>query len=819
MRDGEAREEGPRDEGPRGESPGLVQERGGADRPRGPSRSPRDPRRVHRGLRICLRGIVQGVGFRPWVHRLALDEGLKGRVRNAAEGVIIEVFGEGAALERFLGRLRIEAPVASRIRHLESQPIPYEPLSGMRILPSASGGESFVSIPADLATCDACAAEIRDAQDRRHGYAFTNCTSCGPRFSIVAALPYDRQGTSMAGFELCEGCREEYEEVSDRRFHAQPNACPRCGPRLRLERGAASCASELASELASEPPLEAAAALLRAGKIVAIKGLGGFHLACDAGSPAAVATLRRRKHRGHKPFAVMVRDLDEAHGLAFISRREARLLGSSEAPIVLLRRRLDAPIAADVAPGMGSLGVLLPYTPLHHLLLEAVGRPLVMTSGNLADEPICIDGQEARARLLTLADAFLDHDRPIVSRCDDSVAICLMGAPTLLRRSRGYVPRAIPLRSAVPMPVLGCGAHSKNTFCIAVGSMAYLGPHIGTLETLESLEAFEEAVAHMERLLGVRPERVAHDMHPGYGSTRYALSRAGADAFAVQHHHAHIVSAMAEHGLEGPVLGVAYDGSGWGPDGTAWGAEILLAERASYRRLATFRPLALAGHERAIQQPWRLALAALEDAFDGSPPPAALALLGDVPEPSLRAVRQMLHAGLCTSWARGLGRVFDALGALALGRHIAHFEGEVAMAWGEIADPEERGRYPVQLGASAEFTGVDLRPLLRRVVRDLLAGVSPALISARFHNTIVSTTAALVVTAMEEHGRLPIVLTGGCFINRLLTERLAERLAGFEVHLHQEVPPGDGGIALGQALVAAAAPAPGGRGGGLMRCV
>lgn len=747
------------------------------------------------GRRIEVHGTVQGVGFRPWVYRLACEEGIAGRVRNDPEGVTIEAFGQGAALESFLRKLRLSPPGAASISDLETAVIPAEPARGFSIVESRGAGRRRVSIPPDLAVCPDCLREVFDPADRRYRYPFTNCTNCGPRFTIAREVPYDRARTSMAAFEMCSRCRAEYEDPADRRFHAQPNACPACGPRLRLV--------DAAGREPPGDPLTLAAAWLGQGRIVAVKGLGGFHLACDAGSGPAVARLRERKQRDEKPFAVMVGDLQAAHALAALSAEEARLLASVERPVVLVARRPTAPLAAGVAPGNPLVGLLLAYTPLHHLLLAEAGRPLVMTSANLSDEPMLHRDAEARERLRGIADALLLHDRAIESRCDDSVARVVAGSPVVLRRGRGYVPRSVALARPLQRPVLACGAHLKNAFCLAAGDRAWLGPHVGDLETLEACRAFEESVARLEDFLGIRPELVAHDLHPDYFTTVYAQRRGGAPTFGVQHHHAHVVSAMAEHGLRGPVIGVAYDGTGYGSDGTAWGGELLLARVQGFERLATFRPVGLAGGDQAIREVWRIALALLRDAFGDDAPVKRLALFRGIPARQLEVVARSLAKGAPNvPLARGVGRYFDALGALGLNRPRASYEGQVALEWNLAADPLESRCYPFEIG-SQPLPELDLRPLVRAAVRDLLDGRPAGLVSARFHNSLARATGELVRRAVERVGALPVVLTGGCFQNARLAEGvLAELGKELPVYTHGEVPPGDGGIALGQALVA-----------------
>jgi hydrogenase maturation protein HypF len=638
--------------------------------------------------------------------------------------------------------------------------------------------------------------ETFDPTERRLGYAFTSCARCGPRFSVARALPFDRDSTSMDVFPLCPACLEEYESPEDRRFHAQTTCCPACGPLLSL------CGAD-GSPIDARDPLAETGRRLRAGEIVAIKGIGGFHLACDATSPEAVSRLRGRKRREARPFAVMVRDLAAAQKLARLDARDAALLASLERPIVLAHAQVGSGLAESVAPDTPLLGLLLPYTPLHALLLEAAGRPLVMTSGNRASEPIATQDAEAVTRLAGLADAFLLHDRFIQTRCDDSVARVVAGAPLLLRRSRGFVPRPIRLARPVTRPLLGCGAQLKNTFCLAVDDLAYLGPHVGDLESLESLDAYEEAVAHFERLLGIAPQAVAHDLHPDFASTRHALARGLPTRFGVQHHHAHVASVLAERGEPGPVLALVWDGVGYGSDGGAWGGELLGADAMDFERLATLRPLRLAGGDRAVREVWRLALAALLDAFDGAPPLDDLRLFRGLDPSRVAGVRRLLETGVQAPPAHGVGRLFDAVGALGLERTQSDYEGHVASAWEGAADPAPASVYPFRIDSGRDPVELDVRAMLRAVTHELVAGVSPALVSARFHETLAEAGAALIETIAERVGQRPVVLAGGCFQNARLTETLLARLAGrFEVWLPRAVPPGDGGIALGQVWVA-----------------
>lgn len=756
------------------------------------------PSRPAEGRRFALTGAVQGVGFRPFVYRLAHDTGVTGRVWNDAGGVTIEAFGPPAGLDLFADRLVRDRPPAAVIDALRVEPIPPEPAAGFEIVASGGAAERRVAIPPDLATCPDCLRELRDPADRRFRYPFTNCTSCGPRFTIALGAPYDRPATTMAGFTMCPACAREYGDPLDRRFHAQPNACPACGPRVEVRDGSGA-------RVEAADPIAEVAAALRAGAVAAVKGIGGYHLACDATSADAVRTLRARKHREEKPLAVMVADLEAARALAELSGAEAALLASVERPIVLCRRRADAPLADGIAPASPLVGLLLAYTPLHHLLLADAGRPLVMTSANLSDEPIAFEDDDALLRLGGIADLFLVHDRPIAARCDDSVARTIAGRPLVMRRSRGFVPRPVKLARRVARPVLAVGAQLKNACCLARGDEAALGPHVGDLDGLETYAAFEGAIARLEAFLALRPEVVACDLHPLYLSTRYARERAaalGAPLVEVQHHHAHAAAAMAEHGLEGPVLALAWDGTGLGTDGAAWGGELLLAERGRFERLATFRPLALPGGDKAIRDPWRVALAALRDAFGDAAPVDGIPLFAQVDARERAVVDRMLAAGLNAPAAHGVGRAFDAAGALVLGRARARYEGQVALALDSAAHGHDGAPYPfaVEPGAPEQ---VDLRPTWRALVADVVAGVQAGVVSARFHATLAQAGAELVRRAARTAGRLPVVLTGGCFQNARLAEGILGELSGtFEVYQHGQVPPGDGGIALGQALVA-----------------
>lgn len=750
------------------------------------------------GRRIEVRGIVQGVGFRPWVYRLARDGGLTGRVHNDAAGVIIDAFGSETALDQFAERLRHEQPPAAEITDVHWRAIPLEELDRFTIAASAAADELRVSIPPDLAICDECLKEIFDPSNRRYRYPFTNCTHCGPRFTIARDVPYDRAATTMARFTMCEECRHEYEDPADRRFHAQPNACPACGPRLTLT------ASNGLPVDCGDAIEEAGAALMRGG-IIAIKGLGGFQLACDATNDSAIKRLRLLKRREEKPFAVMVATLRAAERLAVLSDDERRLLLSPISPIVLAQPRHHSPLSSLVAPDAPLVGMMLPYTPLHHLLMRTVPVPLVMTSGNLSDEPLAYRNDEALARLSSLADYFLLHDRDIDAFCDDSVTRVIAGSPVVLRRARGYVPRPVRVLPPFDAPVLACGALLKNTFCIGIDDCAYPGPHIGDLPTVPAYDAFVAGIDRMTRFLRIEPRIIAYDLHPDYLSTRYALARPESIKIGVQHHHAHIASVMAEHALRGPVLGVAYDGTGYGTDGTAWGGEILLADLDRFERVATLRPIRLAGGDAAIREPWRIAVALLLDAFNGDIPERLLSRLEGISPQQIQSIANMIDAGLNAPLAHGAGRYFDGVGALVLGRVRSAYEGQLALAWNGIAEPGESGGYAFTIDHSTAPWSIDLRLMVESIADDLSGAVPASIISARFHNTLVEATALALESAAAAHGDRPVALSGGCFQNPRLTESLITRLSPrFDVYINRRVPAGDGGIALGQAAVAAA---------------
>ena len=752
---------------------------------------------AERRLRVELHGAVQGVGFRPYVYRLATGLGLAGWVLNDAAGVFIEVQGPAARLEEFLQRLPLERPARSLIQSLDAVWLAPAAYSGFEIRHSETAGPKTVLALPDIALCPDCLAEVFDPANRRAGYAFTNCTLCGPRFSILRGLPYDRPNTTMAGFTMCAACQAEYDDPQNRRFHAQPNACAVCGPQVSL--GGAG------AEAVAGSPVEAAAAALRAGQIVAVKGLGGFHLVVDAGNAQAVQRLRQRKQREEKPLAVMVRNLEAAAALVQVDEAAAALLSAPEAPIVLLPRRAGAAVAREVAPGTPTLGVMLAYTPLHHLLLAAAALPAVVaTSGNLSDEPICTVNAEALVRLGAVADLFLGHDRPIERPVDDSVAWIVDGEARCLRRSRGYAPLPVLLRRPAPV-ILAVGAHLKNTVALSIGRQVFVSQHIGDLHTAEARAAFERTVADFLRLYEVRPERLAYDLHPDYASTLWATEQLQRQpalmGVGVQHHHAHLAACLAENQVDGPALGVIWDGAGYGLDGAIWGGEFLLGDAGGFERVAHLRPFRLPGGDAAAREPRRIALALLWELYG----PASLEMRDLTPIRMLAdserlVLGQMLQRGLSAPLTTSAGRLFDGVAALLDLCQHNRFEGQAAMAVEYAADPAETSAYPLPFLASSRV--LDWQPLVEALLADLRGGVSKAVIAARLHNGL----AAAIVAVAQATGEPRVALSGGCFQNRLLLQRSIDglRAAGFEVLLHRSVPPNDGGISLGQVAVAAA---------------
>ncbi|MDG3005439.1 carbamoyltransferase HypF [Paludisphaera mucosa] len=748
---------------------------------------------------VQVRGVVQGVGFRPFVHGLAGRLGLTGSVRNSASDVLIDVEGDDRSLGRFFRRLSTDSPPLSRIDEIrrEATTPRRDGVGTFVIEASERGGGDAMEFPPDVATCMDCLAELFDPDDRRHLHPFINCTSCGPRWTVIEAAPYDRASTTMARFAMCSACRAEYDDPRDRRFHAQPNCCPGCGPRLRWEGEGAG----------SGDPLDDAVAAFLAGRIGAVKGVGGYHLACDARARSAVEELRRRKMRDEKPMAILVADLDAASLWCEVSSDEAALLASPGRPIVLLRRRRDDDLAYGVAAGAPTLGVMLPYTPLHHLLIRGMGgSPLVLTSGNLADEPIAFDDEDARRRLTGIADFILSHDRPIAVRCDDSVSRIVAGGEVLLRRSRGHVPGSVRLPHDCPVPILALGGQQKAVFALAKGRRAVLSHHLGGLDDFASYRSFEAAVGHFERLFEIEPELMVRDLHPDYASNLYA-DRRGLPTLAVQHHHAHVASCMAENGLDGPVLGVAFDGSGLGPDGAIWGGEFLESTYEGFRRAAHLRYVPMPGGSRAIREPWRMALAHLEDAGEG---PGLISSRVELEERGI--VAAMLERRINSPLTSSAGRLFDAVAALAGLRQRVRHEGQAAMEleWAS-AELTVDDFYPFEVVGDSPLT-IDTRPLISAVASDVRRDVEPGRIGRRFHTTMVEMIAEVCGRIRANRGLEVVALSGGVFMNSLLLDETIGRLEreGFVVHRHRRVPPNDGGLCLGQLAIAATTRAKGG---------
>ncbi|MGA2961446.1 MAG: carbamoyltransferase HypF [Candidatus Korobacteraceae bacterium] len=753
--------------------------------------------------RIDLQGIVQGVGFRPYVFRLATERKLAGVISNTSSGVTVEVEGSSEVIDEFVARLPQEPPPLARIIQLDVTVIPCRGESDFRILPSRRDEHVQTLISADVATCADCLSELFDPADRRYGYPFINCTNCGPRFTIVRDIPYDRPYTSMAEFRMCAECQREYDDPLNRRFHAQPNACWRCGPQLEL-------LDKNGIRIEGADPLSATAELIAAGRVAAVKGLGGFHLAADATNAEAVRRLRERKHRVEKPFAVMVPDMAAAEVFCEIDSISRQLLTSVQRPIVLLPWKRPSAIAAEVAPGNSYLGLFLPYTPLHHLLFAKTGaRALVMTSANLSEEPIVIGNEEAVERLKELADCLLVHNREILLRCDDSVMRVSDGRPRQLRRSRGFVPVPVFLHRAMPS-ILAVGGELKNTICITKGKHAFLSQHIGDLENFESYRFFEEAIAHLRKILEIEPAIVAYDLHPDYFCTRWALQQQGMELVGVQHHHAHIASCMAEHHLEGSVIGFALDGTGYGTDGRIWGGEVMVAGYEDFRRVAHFDYVKLPGGAAAIREPWRMAVSYLAHHFGPECAGIDRAFLRGLDPHKLKLLLNMMKRDVNSPLTSSCGRLFDAVAALTGVRQTVNYEAQAAIELeNAITEPvgEEAYELKVTPGAADPWI-IDTKPLFSELLDDLRCQTPVSAISAKFHLGLVDVFARIAQHIRDRERLNRVCLSGGTFQNRFLSERLQQRLAGlsFEVFAHSEVPAGDGGLSLGQALVAAHRP-------------
>ena len=754
--------------------------------------------------RISARGIVQGVGFRPFVYQLATQNNLKGWVCNTSEGVKIEVQGESKDLKRFLAGLQNNAPPLARIENIS---ITYHPPTGytsFEIRHSIAEEGKYQPVSPDIATCQACRKEIFSPEDRRYHYPFTNCTNCGPRFTIIEDVPYDRPKTTMRPFIMCPDCQAEYDDPLDRRFHAQPNACPKCGPRLEL-------LDDKGNHVETPDVIVTASQLLKDAKTIAIKGLGGFLLACDATNEKAVKLLRRRKRRPFKPLAIMVADMEEARKHCPVSEAEEKLLTSPQSPIVLLPWKPDSTVCQAVAPNLKYLGVMLPYTPLHHLLLRETGLPLVMTSGNISEEPIAKDNDEAIRRLSGIADYFLVHNRDIYARYDDSVTLIEGGVAQLTRRARSYAPYPIHLNFQAKQ-VLGCGAEEKNTFCLTKDKYAFISQHIGDMENLETLEHFENTLALYKKLFRIEPETIAYDLHPEYLSTKYALEMGSQSNHLklapVQHHHAHIVSCMVDNAVESPVIGVALDGTGYGSDGRIWGSEFMVADYKGFQRMGHLEYLHLPGGVAAIKKPYRTAVSYLLELLGDNSLNHKLAFLKQIDSVEIELIKRQIQTGLNSPLASSMGRLFDAVSAMIGVRGEIDYEGQAAVelemtAYNSCDKVSDEG-YPYSIIESEGVNIIQLTELFSAIVEDLYQGVPKATISAKFHNTVVQIIRETCQLIANKTGIKQVALSGGVFQNRLLLRKAVPLLEadGFSVLTHKQVPCNDGGISLGQAVIA-----------------
>ncbi len=754
--------------------------------------------------RISARGIVQGVGFRPFVYQLASKYNLKGWVCNTSEDVKIEVQGESKDLKRFLSELQNNAPP---LAHIESVSVTYHPpaeYTSFEIRHSIVEEGKYQPVSPDIATCQACLREIFSTEDRRYHYPFTNCTNCGPRFTIIEDVPYDRPKTTMRTFIMCPDCQAEYDNPLDRRFHAQPNACPKCGPRLEL-------LDAKGNHVETSDAIVTASQLLKDGKIIAIKGLGGFLLACDATTEKVVKVLRQRKRREFKPLAIMVADIEEARRHCLVSETEEKLLTSPQSPIVLLQWKPNSTVSKTIAPNLKYLGLMLPYTPLHHLLLREAGLPLVMTSGNISEEPIAKDNDEAIRRLSGIADYFLVHNRDIYARYDDSVTFVERGTPQLTRRARSYAPYPIHLNFKAKQ-VLGCGAEEKNTFCLTKDNYAFISQHIGDMENLETLEHFENTLALYKKLFRIEPETIAYDLHPEYLSTKYALELGSQFSHLklvpVQHHHAHIVSCMVDNNVETPVIGVALDGTGYGSDGRIWGGEFLVADYKGFQRMGHLEYLPLPGGAAAIKKPYRTALGYLLKLLGENSLNHKLAFLKQIDAVEIELIKRQIQTGLNSPLASSMGRLFDAVSALIGIRSEIDYEGQAAveleMAAYDDCDKVSNKGYPYSMTEDDGINIIRLKELLSAIVEDLYRGVSKATISSRFHNTVANMISDMCQLIAQRAGINQVALSGGVFQNRLLLRKVVPLLesAGFSMLTHKQVPCNDGGISLGQAVIA-----------------
>jgi hydrogenase maturation protein HypF len=754
--------------------------------------------------RISARGVVQGVGFRPFVYGLAKKHSLQGWVCNTSEDVKIEVEGKKENLDLFIYDLEHKAPPLARIEEISSSfdtPAGYK---GFEIRHSQAQPGKYQLVSPDIATCQPCLDDIFSSYNRRYAYPFTNCTNCGPRFTIIKDIPYDRPLTTMSVFKMCPDCQREYEDPLDRRFHAQPNACPVCGPRLELT-------DSQGNTVKYDDIIEHTARLLNGGKIIAIKGLGGFLLACDAQNAQSVTLLRQRKHRPSKPFAIMFRDIDDVRQHCVINEAEEKLLKSPHSPIVLLRWRPESTICRECGPSLKQLGAMLPYTPLHHLLMREAGRPLVMTSGNTSEEPIAGQNNEALDRLGKIADYFLMHNRDIYSTYDDSVTAVVENQPVIVRRARGYAPYPIHLNFQAPQ-ILACGAEEKNTFCLTRDNHAFVSQHIGDMENIETMQHYERTLELYKRLFRIKPEIIAYDMHPEYLPTKFALELAEkerAKTVAVQHHHAHIASCLADNGEEGTVIGVAFDGTGYGTDGHIWGGEFMTADCKGFRRVGQLEYLPLPGGSLAIKKPYRTALGYLSALDVPGLSGGNLAFLDSIDKTEVELVRKQVEAGINTPFTSSMGRLFDAVSAICGIRNTIDYEAQAAIEMESLAygAPGEKGAYPFGIADDGGYHTIKLRDLVSSVTGDLASGCSIPVIAMKFHNTVAAMAHDVCLKVQRATGIGTVALSGGCYQNRLLLVKTLGllRSSGFKVLMHRQVPTNDGGISLGQAVIAAKA--------------
>jgi hydrogenase maturation protein HypF len=747
---------------------------------------------------FTIKGVVQGIGFRPFVYRLALHYGLKGKISNTTTGVSLHVEGIEGDIDSFSRDLHEKRPPLAYITEISSKYVPIRNFKRFAIARSIRQNSLSTLISPDISICDDCLREMLDPGDRRYRYPFINCTNCGPRYTIINNIPYDRPYTSMERFTMCASCRTEYEDPGNRRFHAQPNACWECGPQVGLYDNHHNKSIE------TTDPVRQAIKLVKKGKILAMKGLGGFHLVADAENGEAVSLLRERKRREEKPFAIMSYDVEKIRRYAYVEPAEEELLTSVQRPIVLLRKRRPNQIAENVAPRNNYFGVMLPYTPLHYLLLQDDFIALVMTSGNIRDEPIAVKNDEAFDRLSDIADIFLIHNRDIYLRNDDSITRRAAGATRVLRRSRGYVPMPVFLKDDLP-PVLACGAELKNTVCLAKGDKAYLSQHIGDLENLSSYEFFQMTISHLKKILRIDPEIIAYDLHPDYLSTRYAEKQKDIRKIQVQHHHAHIVSCMAENGLRGDVIGLSFDGTGYGSDGRIWGGELLVADEKGFSRAASLSYMPMPGGTAAIKEPWRMAISYLYDAYGEGLRELGIPVIRETGEKGMETIIKMISNGINSPLTSSLGRLFDGIAAIIGLRSRVYFEGQAAMELEMAADQVTDAHYNYEW-EPGEYYRIMPRPVVRGVVEDFLKGIGPYEISAKFHCTLIRLFSDICEIVSRERDIKRVVMSGGVFQNAILLAGLTKALEdrGLQVFSHRVVPTNDGGICLGQAMAAAA---------------